>query len=115
MSKWLTAGVIVRDPGGRLTFLSTGTQLPDWADGLVGDHVLTDRSPFAAAKQDSVEGSEPAEQHDEPAGDGPPARRGGGSGRAAWAEYATRHGVAVGEDDTRGDIIAACELAGLPT
>jgi hypothetical protein len=113
MSKWLTAGVIVRDPGGQLTFLSTGTELPVWADGLVGDHVLSDRSPFGAAEQGNVE--EPPRQDDQQVSDEPPARRGGGSGRTAWAEYATRHGVHVDSDDTRGDIIAACEQAGLPT
>lgn len=44
-----------------------------------------------------------------------PARAGRGSSRDAWAAYAAREGVAVGDDDTREDIIAALDAAGVPT
>lgn len=41
MSAKLTAGVLVRHPdSGTVEFLPEGSELPDWADGLVGDHAL---------------------------------------------------------------------------
>lgn len=37
----LTAGVVVRHPdSGDVEFLPEGSALPEWADGLVGSHVL---------------------------------------------------------------------------
>lgn len=37
----LTAGVVVRHPGsGDVVFLPSGSDLPGWADGLLGGHVL---------------------------------------------------------------------------
>ncbi|WP_280481627.1 hypothetical protein [Nocardia cyriacigeorgica] len=47
-------------------------------------------------------------------GDGPPAQRGTGSNRQAWADYAESRGVTVEPDWKREDIIAACEAAGVP-
>lgn len=47
--------------------------------------------------------------------EGIPPRRGGGSGRDAWAAYAAIHGVTAEEGDTRDDIIARLDAAGVPT
>lgn len=44
-----------------------------------------------------------------------PPRGGAGSGRDAWAGYAARHGVVVDDEDSREDIIAALDEAGVPT
>lgn len=42
MARKLTAGVIVVHPEtGAPTFLAEGVDLPDWADGLIKDHVLS--------------------------------------------------------------------------
>lgn len=45
--------------------------------------------------------------------DAPPAQAGPGSSRAKWADYASAHGVAVADDDTREAIIAACRDKGV--
>lgn len=44
----------------------------------------------------------------------PPPKGGAGSGRDAWAEYATAHRVPL-TDGARDDIIAALDAAGVPT
>jgi hypothetical protein len=75
--------------------LRAGDELPSWASGLVGDHLL-DRGAESAA-------------------DGPPPKGGAGSGKDAWAAYAAARGVAVAEDATRDEIVAALEDAGVPT
>jgi hypothetical protein len=45
---------------------------------------------------------------------GPPPKSGRGSGRDAWADYAEANGVEVTEADSKDDVIAACEAAGVP-
>lgn len=50
----------------------------------------------------------------DPAGD-PPPKAGSGSSRAKWADYAALHNVAVSDDDTRDDIVAAVAAAGVRT
>lgn len=44
-----------------------------------------------------------------------PPRRGAGSGRDAWADYAARSNVEIAVEATRDDIIAALDEAGVPT
>jgi hypothetical protein len=45
-----------------------------------------------------------------------PPRSGPGSGRSAWVAYAQDNDVEVTDDlKSRDDVIAACELAGVPT
>lgn len=105
----LTANVLLRDPHtGTMTCLLAGSELPDWAEGQVGSHVLTNdvadkpSAPAAAERKSDAQ-------------DAPPPRAGAGSSRAAWAKYATSHGVHVDADDNRDDIMDACTEAGLPT
>lgn len=111
MSRKLTAGVIVRHPGrGSLVFLPSGSELPEWATRLVGDHALTpDEATQAIAEETDPEG--PASTTDA----GPPPRSGTGSGRAAWAAYATSAGVEIADKASRDDIIATCAQAGIAT
>lgn len=45
---------------------------------------------------------------------GPPPQSGKGSGRDAWVVYAESKGVAVSDDATRDDVIAAVSDAGHP-
>jgi hypothetical protein len=45
--------------------------------------------------------------------DGVPARAGKGSGRDVWAAFAAEHGVDVSDEDSRDDLIAKCEQAGV--
>lgn len=68
---------------------------------------------------DELDPDDPSRQ---PGGEGqgsddpePPPRSGTGSGKAAWATYAGRHGVDVPDDAGRDDIIAALENAGVRT
>lgn len=104
----LTAGVVLRRPDtGERVFLPTGSDLPEWASGLVGPHVLdgattTERPP-----------AEPAAP--KPDGPKPPPKAGSGSGRAKWAEYAAAHGVEVTDDMSRDEIVDAVEAAGART
>jgi hypothetical protein len=44
-----------------------------------------------------------------------PASSGPGSGSAAWATYASAHGVHVTPGSSRATIIAACQQAGIAT
>lgn len=45
MSK-LTAGTVVTHPDSGLpTFLAEGVEVPEWADGLIGDHLLVEDAP----------------------------------------------------------------------
>lgn len=51
-----------------------------------------------------------------PASPPPPPMGGPGSGREAWAAYASTRGVAVTDDmKSRDDIVAALKTAGVPT
>lgn len=44
-----------------------------------------------------------------------PPRGGAGSGRDAWADYASAHNVDVADDASRDDIINALDEVGIPT
>ena len=104
MARKLTAGVILRHPErGDPVFLPVGSEVPDWAEGQVGDHVLES-------------GSESGPTPDrEPLVGSPPPQAGPGSGRTTWLDYAITHDVRVRDDTTRDDIIAACARAGVRT
>lgn len=98
MARQLTANVVVRHPeSGVPRLLSSGSDLPDWADGLVGDHVLSGESFNSGGRSN---------------GD-PPPQQGSGSSKAAWSEYARANGVPVSSDMSRDDVIDACRRAGV--
>jgi hypothetical protein len=75
--------------------LLKGQEIPDWAEGLVGDHLV-----------DQVQPAAPAET---PAVDEMPPTSGKGSGIEAWAGYANAKGIAYPEGANRDEIIAAVQ------
>ncbi|MGW1998147.1 hypothetical protein [Embleya sp. NPDC001921] len=102
MGKQFTAFVHVDNGDGKSQVFSPGDPMPEWAE----EHV---KNP----KVWSDDGKSPAVQAAGPAGDGPvePPRSGPGSGKSAWAEYASARGVTVADDASREDIIAAVDAA----
>lgn len=122
----LTGRTRLTGPGGRAYVLNAGDVLPEWAVGRVGEHLLQPEDPAPAQQPAAPAAVSPAGQEDasvaEPETDGrgkasltPPPKGGAGSGTTAWAEYARANGVNVGDDDDRGDIIAALDAAGVLT
>lgn len=94
----LTANVLLTHPEtGERHLLKDGSTLPDWADGIVGEHVLRD------VRGEQVPTDEP--------GPKPPKRSGPGSSAAAWRNYAAKNGVDVADDADRDEVIAALEAA----
>lgn len=111
----LASYVHVTGPDGVVVALAPGAPVPDWAVPLIPNPkawvggivpeveavptvltVVPEVCPVAEAVK-------------------VPPRRGAGSGRDAWAAYANDSGIEVTADlKTRDDIIAACELAGIP-
>lgn len=51
MAKYLTATVVAYNDS-IPTVILAGAELPEWAEGKVGDHVLTDAAPIAAPEVD---------------------------------------------------------------
>jgi len=80
------------DADGVAHVFGPGDDVPRWARDKIGDRpdVWEDDSP-------DVGPTVPQE----------PPRAGRGSGRDEWARFAGAHGVAVGEDDSRDDVIDA--------
>jgi hypothetical protein len=107
----------------------TGT--PDNGGATAGDEGQAPAAPTEEAESagsseqsdpsDTVEPVQPVEVHEQPdppaapAAVEPPPRSGRGSGAPVWAKYAGDHGVQVGQHDSREDIIAALEAAGVRT
>ncbi|WP_280471002.1 hypothetical protein [Nocardia cyriacigeorgica] len=138
----LTRYVHVADDAGAVHGFGPGDHVPAWAAAkITNPHVWegTDHTPepivtmgtgggggqgivirelpdtrlhVEEATADDDAAGDPAVDSDN--GDGPPAQRGTGSNRQAWADYAARRGVTVEPDWKREDIIAACEAAGVP-
>jgi len=136
----LTDNTVVRHPQtGEAVLLAAGGPLPDWAEGLVGAHLLDGPKvtatppPFSESPADerarllarlaelgdtggqAGPGPEPAGSGQTRDDDAPPPKGGSGSGAPAWREYAARHGVDVPADATREAIIAALEDANVRT
>lgn len=88
----LIDNTVVEHPetGERVT-LFAGQEIPDWAEDLIGGHLVE-----AAA-----------ETSDEP--DDLPPTSGKGSGVEAWAKYADAKGIAYPEGANRDEIIAAVD------
>lgn len=104
MARKLTAGVMLNHPGtGARVFLPTGSDLPTWATGLVGGHVLTADSQTEAGPVAVVASGKP------------PRKSGPGSSAAAWRKYAADREVQVPDDADRDQVIVALDEAGIPT
>lgn len=87
----LAGNTIVAHPEtGAPTVLLAGDEVPDWAEELIGAHL--------------IDGASDGEQVD-----GLPPKAGKGSGIAAWKKYADDNGVSYTEGATRDEIIAAVE------
>lgn len=99
MARYVTQAVHVpRAPFGSVT-LRAGEQVPEWAEALVGDHVTTDTAP---APVKPTPAPAPVSPEPEPSA-GPD---------ATWTnpqirDYATEHGISLGEATTKADMLAA--------
>lgn len=117
MSRQLTAAVLVRNPEtNKAEVLAEGSELPDWADGLVGDHALSGDGESVVAPDTSLvpSGSDKAEGQDAGSGSegaSEPPRAGRGSALEVWQAYAESQGIAVPEDASRDDIVALVDEA----
>lgn len=99
----LAYSVTLRGDNFQLVTFPAGSTPPAWAQAQISN-------PKA------WEGSEaPSASAPEPPGDGPPPKGGAGSGKDAWAAYAASKDVDVDQDATRDEIIAALEVADVPT
>lgn len=91
MARRLSTTVHVHGPDGQSRSFGPGDDVPEWVEAAIANPDVWAAPPPA---------SEPAELNEPP-------RAGKGSSREAWADYATRVGVELGEDATRDEIIAA--------
>jgi len=83
--------VIAHPDTGAPVALLKGQEVPDWAEELIGDHLI-EGEPAPAEKAD-----------------GTPPTSGKGSGLEAWQKHADDLGVPYADDAKREDIIAAVE------
>lgn len=125
----LVAYVYVRDEHGWPVRFGPHDDVPDWAaEQIRNPHAWASEQPGAApgsppagaaATPPPADTTAPTSAGQAPAtpttSTEPPPRAGKGSGTAAWAAYARGNGVQVGPQDSREDIIAALEAAGIRT
>jgi hypothetical protein len=124
----LVSTVHVADPDGRACVFGPGDELPDWAYTAIRNPkawaLTTGAAPAVA--QNGPPAAEPtpldlavgvASPAANPAGEAPavPPRTGPGSGTAEWAAYALAHGLDISTLTTRAQVIAALDVAGVPT
>lgn len=114
MAKKLIANTIVTHPQtGTPVLLAGGGDLPDWAEGLVGDHLLDKPSKSTGASTETS--SSQNASVDQGGTQSLPPRSGPGSAAPQWRAYARGQGVEVADDASRDDVIDALEAAGKPT
>ena len=65
MSRKLTAFVSLWDDDGKVVTLVPGDELPDWAEGRIGDHCLTSASESTDAEDESNEDPDGADSQRE--------------------------------------------------
>lgn len=95
----VNANVLVFDEvTGERHFIEAGEVPPAELRDQLGDHLFGE-------VDDAEGGSSPV--------DAAPPRSGKGSGRDEWAAYAAAHGVDVEDGQSRDDIVAALEAAGV--
>ncbi len=99
MAADLVKHVSLFDGKGVLHTFGPGDDVPAWARKRITNPAVWDGE---------------IEDDDEHDGDGPPPQSGKGSSEKAWATYAEAQGVNIEGLDTRAEIIAACEAAGVP-
>ncbi|MEU0940494.1 hypothetical protein [Embleya sp. NPDC005971] len=104
MGKQFTAFVHVDNGDGKSQVFSPGDPMPEWAEAHVKNPKVWSDDGHSPATQ-----APPAGESEE--GPVEPPRSGPGSGKSAWAEYASARGVTVANDASREDIIAAVDAA----
>jgi hypothetical protein len=93
----LTSFVHVSGDDGQYGVFGPDDDVPEWAARKIGVHAWQDgKHPYP----DAAEGAEPP-------------RSGKGSGREAWAAFASDKGVDVAEDATRDELVADLVAAGV--
>lgn len=106
----LTTTVHVPDNDGGYTIFGPDDDLPDWAAARIGAHAFEDGDhPLP----DSDYPGKPVSVEIERAPGSVPARKGPGSSRDAWADFANEKGQEVAAGASRDDIIAGLLAAGL--
>lgn len=113
----LTCHVYVTDSAGVVHGFGPDSAVPDWARQKITNPHVWDSTEIA--RPEPVEfivgaGGEGGRASAQKSPDGPPPQGGTGATRQRWADYASSKGVEVESDWKREDIIAACELAGVP-
>lgn len=99
----LNGFVHVRTEDGRMVVFGPDDRVPDWALAQMDDGCFgAAPARVETSASDTRSGTTPP-QRDEPP------RAGKGSSRQAWADYAAWLGIAVTDDMTRDDIIAAVD------
>lgn len=107
----LVSHVALFDEKGFLQQFGPGDEPPAWARKKLTNPKLWDSAPDVE-ESDGGQGGE-GEGNPSGGGDEPPPLAGPGSGRDPWATYAGSHGVEVGEDDKRDEIVAKLREAGV--
>lgn len=106
----LTVHVAVRDDHGVTHSFGPGQDVPEWAARQITNPKVWDSVPDV----EEIDGGQGGgEGNPSGGGDEPPPLAGPGSGRDPWATYASQHGVEVGEDDKRDEIVAKLREAGV--
>lgn len=118
----LRTTVHVKDLDGRNRYFEAGQEVPDWAaeqisnpdvwDGELPAHLQGEQDPSQPPQEPAAPSVLPPHEQTAQGGEqgaggsGEPPRSGRGSGKEAWAAYASSQGVDVAEDASRDDIIA---------
>jgi hypothetical protein len=112
--------VVVHPETGEPTLLAATGELPDWAVGLVGDHLL-DRAGRPPKQNDEkarllarIAELEAAAEQSRGSDTKVPPRSGPGSGAPEWRAYARSVGVDVDDNASRDDVVAALDAADKP-
>jgi hypothetical protein len=93
MTRRLRKSVYLRR-NSRLELLAKGSDVPEWAEGQIPDYLVEEGDDQSPSDTEDPER---------------PPLKGPGSGRTAWADYATSQGLEVTDDMTKADIIDALD------
>lgn len=110
----LTCFVYLTDENGEVHAFGPKSTVPDWARERITNPHIWDSAPSAEVQPSEIVATGGGGGAGGSNDDGPPPQGGAGASRQKWADYATSKGVTVEADWKREDIIAACELAGVP-
>lgn len=106
----LVTHVSLRDDAGSVVSFWPGDDVPAWARKRITNPAVWDSPPAAESEEEPQKPQSDGGSSD----DEIPPQSGAGSGRDAWAAYAAKKGVEVGEDEKRDAIIDKLTAAGVP-